>query len=92
MAGPPVIIISYGALDESEVSAFEPLVVTVDENNRPIERLHGVQVGSRNKEALNPRGDTRLGNPALEALCPVPQTNRAISPTSWGWQKTKRCA
>lgn len=33
--GDKVIVIAYGALDEAEITAFEPRIVTVDGSNRP---------------------------------------------------------
>ncbi|MCZ7535353.1 MAG: aspartate 1-decarboxylase [Acidimicrobiia bacterium] len=35
--GDRVIVITYGAYDEEEVAVHEPLVVHVDEENRPVE-------------------------------------------------------
>lgn len=37
--GDRVIIVAYAQLDESEVEAFRPKIVLVDEGNRIIERL-----------------------------------------------------
>lgn len=36
--GDKVIIISYGNYDDAEARALEPLVVFVDENNRPVQK------------------------------------------------------
>ncbi len=36
--GDRIIVISYGHYDDAEARAMEPIVVQVDENNRPIRR------------------------------------------------------
>jgi aspartate 1-decarboxylase len=36
MPGDPVIVISYGELEDSELEGFAPRVVFVDEKNRPV--------------------------------------------------------
>lgn len=37
--GDKIIVISYGAFDAAEIAGFEPVVVTVDEANRPMPHL-----------------------------------------------------
>ena len=45
--GDRVIVISYASYDEAELEAFEPLIVHVDESNRPIPAEQAVaQAGS----------------------------------------------
>ena len=45
--GDRVIVISYAAYDEAEMSAYEPRIVHVDEQNRVIPARHAVErVGS----------------------------------------------
>jgi aspartate 1-decarboxylase len=39
--GDKIIVIAYGALEESEIATFEPTVVLVDEENRPTPVLKG---------------------------------------------------
>ena len=36
--GDKIIIISYGHYDDAEAKALEPIVVFVDENNRPVQK------------------------------------------------------
>ena len=37
--GDKVIVIAYGSLEESEITGFEPVVITVDDTNRPMPAL-----------------------------------------------------
>ena len=39
--GDKIIVIAYGALDEAEMTGFQPKVVLVDDDNRPATALKG---------------------------------------------------
>ena len=39
--GDKIIVIAYGALDETEMAGFQPKVVLVDDDNRPAPALKG---------------------------------------------------
>ena len=46
--GDRVIVITYAAYDEAELAAYEPLIVHVDEHNRPIPTEQAVQRSGSN--------------------------------------------
>jgi len=46
--GDRVIVITYASYDEAELDAYEPLIVHVDESNRPIPREQAVQRSGSN--------------------------------------------
>jgi aspartate 1-decarboxylase len=46
--GDRVIVITYGAYDEAEVAGHEPLIVHVDERNRPIDAEQAVRRSGSN--------------------------------------------
>ena len=57
--GDRVIVITYGVYDEAELAAYAPLIVHVDEANRPIDARRG---GAARR--LEPRLDARPSDPA----------------------------
>jgi len=46
--GDRVIVITYASYDEAELDAYEPLIVHVDERNRPIPREQAVERSGSN--------------------------------------------
>jgi aspartate 1-decarboxylase len=46
--GDRVIVISYAGYDEAELTGYEPLIVHVDEHNRPIPREQAVERSGSN--------------------------------------------
>jgi aspartate 1-decarboxylase len=46
--GDRVIVITYASYDEAELAAYEPLIVHVDERNRPIPTEQAVQRSGSN--------------------------------------------
>ena len=59
--GDRVIVITYGSFSEAELASFEPRIVHVDENNRPIEESEAVQRAGSNLVWMRDRPTRHLG-------------------------------
>ncbi len=64
--GDRVIVITYGAYEESELAAYEPVIVHVDERNRPIPAEQAVERAGSNLVWMRARRErsVRPGRPA----------------------------
>ena len=59
--GDRVIVITYGSYSEAELASYEPLIVHVDEHNRPIEESEAVQRAGSNLVWMRDHPNRHLG-------------------------------
>jgi aspartate 1-decarboxylase len=59
--GDRVIVITYGSYSEAELASYEPRIVHVDENNRPIEESEAVQRAGSNLVWMRDHPNRNLG-------------------------------
>jgi aspartate 1-decarboxylase len=59
--GDHVIVITYGSYSEAELASYEPRIVHVDENNRPIEASEAVQRAGSNLVWMRDHPNRNLG-------------------------------
>jgi aspartate 1-decarboxylase len=59
--GDRVIVITYGSYSEAELASYEPRIVHVDENNRPIEESEAVQRAGSNLVWMRDHPNRHLG-------------------------------
>ena len=59
--GDRVIVITYGSYSEAELESYEPRIVHVDENNRPIDESEAVQRAGSNLVWMRDHPNRHLG-------------------------------
>jgi aspartate 1-decarboxylase len=59
--GDRVIVITYGSYSEAELASYEPRIVHVDENNRPIEESEAVRRAGSNLVWMRDHPNRHLG-------------------------------